>query len=87
MPKITNKKTKGNHELHHGTFKLQTMTALIKSFCGGPGGSFYKKRPLAAGGKNGQNITCSWWWGAEDDAVDPGADSQVFSRSDVGQDG
>jgi CubicO group peptidase (beta-lactamase class C family) len=24
---------------------------VIKSFCGGPGGSFYKKRPLAAGGK------------------------------------
>jgi hypothetical protein len=24
---------------------------LIKSFCGGPGGSFFKKRPLAAGGK------------------------------------
>jgi uncharacterized protein (DUF1778 family) len=23
---------------------------LIKSFCGGPGGSFFKKRPLAAGG-------------------------------------
>ena len=24
---------------------------LIKSFCRGPGGSFFKKRPLAAGGK------------------------------------
>ena len=24
---------------------------LIKSFCGGPGGGFYKKSPLAAGGK------------------------------------
>jgi hypothetical protein len=23
----------------------------IKSFCGGPGGSFFKKRLLAAGGK------------------------------------
>jgi hypothetical protein len=23
----------------------------IKSFCRGPGGSFFKKRPLAAGGK------------------------------------
>jgi hypothetical protein len=49
MPKITNKKTKGSHGLHHGTFKLQTMTALIKSFCGGVqmlhGGSFFKKRP------------------------------------------
>ena len=25
-----------------------------KSFCGGPGGSFFKKRPLAAGGKTKQ---------------------------------
>jgi outer membrane lipoprotein-sorting protein len=25
---------------------------IIKSFCGGPGGSFFKKRPLAVGGKN-----------------------------------
>jgi hypothetical protein len=24
----------------------------IKSFCGGPGGSFFKKRPLVAEGKN-----------------------------------
>jgi hypothetical protein len=24
---------------------------LIKNFCGGPGGGFYKKSPLAAGGK------------------------------------
>ena len=27
--------TKGSHGLHQGSFKLQTMTALIKSFCGG----------------------------------------------------
>jgi hypothetical protein len=27
--------TKGSHGLHQDTFKLQTMTALIKSFCGG----------------------------------------------------
>jgi len=32
--------------LHQDSFKLQTMTALIKSFCGGvQGGSFFKKRP------------------------------------------
>jgi hypothetical protein len=24
---------------------------IIKSFCGGPGGGFFKKSPLAAGGK------------------------------------
>jgi len=30
--------TKGSHGLHKDSFKLQTMTALIKSFCGGPGG-------------------------------------------------
>jgi len=32
---ITNKKAKGSHGLHQGSFKLQTMTALIKSFCRG----------------------------------------------------
>jgi hypothetical protein len=26
---------KGSHGLHRGSFKLQSMTALIKSFCGG----------------------------------------------------
>jgi hypothetical protein len=26
---------KGSHGLHQDSFKLQTMTALIKSFCGG----------------------------------------------------
>ncbi|MGD2086906.1 MAG: two-component regulator propeller domain-containing protein [Candidatus Aminicenantes bacterium] len=38
---------------------------LMKSFCGGPGGSFYKKSPLAAGGKKnikyylkGVSVTC-----------------------------
>ncbi len=30
---------------------------LIKNFCGGPGGSFYKKRPLAAGGKK---VAITW---------------------------
>jgi hypothetical protein len=51
---ITNKKTKGSHGLHQGSFKLQTMTALIKSFCGGvQGGQFFQKAPpLAAGGRN-----------------------------------
>jgi hypothetical protein len=46
--------TKGSHGLHRGSFKLQTMTALIKSFCGGvQGGQFFQKAPpLAAGGQN-----------------------------------
>jgi hypothetical protein len=43
------KTTKGSHGLHQDSFRLQTMTALIKSFCGGVqmlhGGSFFKKRP------------------------------------------
>ena len=45
---------KGSHGLHQDSFKLQTMTALIKSFCGGvQGGRFFQKEsPLAAGGKN-----------------------------------
>jgi len=51
LPKLTIKSMnpKGSHGLHQVPLKLQTMTALIKSFCGGPGGSFYKKRPLAVG--------------------------------------
>jgi hypothetical protein len=32
--------------------RRQMKQLLIKSFCGGPGGGFYKKSPLAAGGKN-----------------------------------
>ncbi len=28
-------RNEGSHGLHQDTFKLQTMTALIKSFCGG----------------------------------------------------
>jgi hypothetical protein len=51
MPKITIKKTKGSHGLHKVSSTLQTMTALIKSFCRGPGGGFLEKSPLAAGGK------------------------------------
>ncbi|MGD2090569.1 MAG: hypothetical protein PVH61_30635 [Candidatus Aminicenantes bacterium] len=35
--------TKGSHGLHRDTFKLQSMTVLIKGFCGGPGGGFFKK--------------------------------------------
>jgi hypothetical protein len=35
--------------LHKDFFRVQTMTALMKSFCGGVqmlhGGSFFKKRP------------------------------------------
>jgi hypothetical protein len=34
MSEIT-KKTKDSHGLHQDSFKLQTMTALIKSFCRG----------------------------------------------------
>jgi hypothetical protein len=47
-------KTKGSHGLHKGTYRLQSMTALMKSFCGGvQGGQFFQKAPpLAAGGKN-----------------------------------
>jgi hypothetical protein len=50
-------KTKGSHGLHQDSFKLQTMTALIKSFCGGgQGGQFFQKAPpLAAGGKGNEN--------------------------------
>jgi hypothetical protein len=52
MKKIANyKKSKGSYGLHQGSFKLQAMTALIKSFCGGPGGGFLEKSPLAAGGE------------------------------------
>ncbi|MGD2088375.1 MAG: hypothetical protein PVH61_19510 [Candidatus Aminicenantes bacterium] len=48
------KKYKGSRGLHQGTFKLQTMTAIIKSFCGGSRGAVFSKRvPLAAGGKKG----------------------------------
>jgi hypothetical protein len=45
------KKTKGSYGLHQGAFKLQTMTALMKSFCGGvQGGRFFQKEsPLAKG--------------------------------------
>jgi hypothetical protein len=46
-------RNKGSHGLHQGAFKLQTMTALIKSFCGGPGGGFLEKSPLAPEVKNG----------------------------------
>jgi hypothetical protein len=47
-------KTKGSHGLHQGSLKPQTMTALIKSFCGGSRGAVFSKRaPLAAGGQNG----------------------------------
>ena len=36
-------KSEGSHSLHQDTFKLQTMTALIKSFCGGAGGAVFTK--------------------------------------------
>jgi len=41
---------KGSHGLHQDSFKLRTMTALIKSFCKGvQGGRFSRKEsPLAA---------------------------------------
>ena len=46
-------KYKSSHGLHQDTFKLQTMTAIIKSFYRGvQGGQFFQKAPpLAAGGK------------------------------------
>ncbi len=45
--------TKGSHGLHQDSLRLQSMTALIKSFCRGvQGGQFFQKAPpLAAGGK------------------------------------
>jgi hypothetical protein len=45
---------KGIHGLHPDPLRLQTMTALIKSFCRGvQGGQFFQKAPpLAAGGRN-----------------------------------
>ena len=47
-------KTKGSHGLHQGSFKLQTMTALMKSFCGGSrGAAFSKRAPLAKKVLNG----------------------------------
>ena len=43
---------KSSHGLPKDSFKLQTMTALIKSFCGGSrGGGFSKRAPLVAEGK------------------------------------
>ncbi|MGD2086471.1 MAG: hypothetical protein PVH61_09840 [Candidatus Aminicenantes bacterium] len=50
MRKITNYKS--SHGLPKGSFKLQTMTALIKSFCRGvQGGRFFQKEsPLVAEG-------------------------------------
>jgi len=30
---------------------VNPVIKIIKSFCGGPGGGFFKKSPLAAGGK------------------------------------
>jgi hypothetical protein len=45
--------SKSSHGLHRDSFKLKTMTALMKSFCRGvQGGRFFQKEsPLAAGGK------------------------------------
>jgi hypothetical protein len=51
---IKNKKSKGSHGLHQDSFRLQTMTALIKSFCRGSRGAvFSKSAPLAVGDKQG----------------------------------
>jgi hypothetical protein len=57
MSKITNRKTEGSHGLPKDSFRLQTMTALIKSFCGGvQGGQFFQKAPpLTAGGRRKLN--------------------------------
>jgi hypothetical protein len=43
--------TKGSHGLHQDSFKLQTMTALIKSFCRGSRGTVFSKRVPLAGKK------------------------------------
>jgi len=49
---ITNKKIESSHALPQDSFKLQTMTALIKSFCGGSRGAVFSKRaPLVTEGK------------------------------------
>jgi hypothetical protein len=50
---------KGSHGLHQDSFMLQTMTALIKSFCGGvQGGQFFQKAPplVAEGRRNGKGF-------------------------------
>jgi hypothetical protein len=36
----------------YGLPKTFYLSSLLKSFSGGPGGRFFKKAPLAAGGKN-----------------------------------
>jgi hypothetical protein len=36
--------------------RRQMKGPLIKSFCGGPGGGFFKKSPLAAGGNKKNNL-------------------------------
>jgi hypothetical protein len=42
---------KGSYSLRQGSFMLQTITALIKSFCGGSRGAVFSKRaPLVAEG-------------------------------------
>jgi hypothetical protein len=54
MTKITktNKKRVTAVIMGHDVKKQRTMVVPhMKSFCGGPGGSFFKKSPLAAGGK------------------------------------
>jgi hypothetical protein len=57
--KITKYKLQITNKIQTTNYKLQMQAAaffrskgpLLKSFCGGTGGSFFKKRPLAAGGK------------------------------------
>jgi hypothetical protein len=52
MNKNYNQKNQRQSWIAQGSFKLQTMTALIKSFFRGSRGAvFSKKAPLAAGGK------------------------------------
>jgi hypothetical protein len=50
MKKIQITKYKGSHGLHQDSFKLQIMTALIKSFCGcfRGGGGFFTPNPPPA---------------------------------------
>jgi hypothetical protein len=50
--KLQNKKSKCSHGLHQVSLELQTITALIKSFCGGSRGAVFSKRaPLVAEGR------------------------------------
>jgi 16S rRNA (guanine(1405)-N(7))-methyltransferase len=50
---LLNNIKKNNWEFHVLEFQSE-LVLLIKSFCGGPGGGFYKKSPLAVGDKQNE---------------------------------